>query len=261
MRQCGSMKRETALLAIAMTAILGMACGSGSPAAPSPQPNPTPSTPPAPAPPPAPLTDQQFKDRLEALMLGSGPRSDPGNPGCVTPGRHIRWAESLQTMRLVMSSKTRGRERDQLRDVFETYRQILGGRPVLQEEIVDVVPPMPTLVAAPQVGMIAVDVVEDGRPFCGNTLAGCASAGGPDWTYSLGSILLRPDSPDGTAAHEAGHVIGMCHVIGVGGGASIMGAGGATSPTALDREVLEKVLHSGLRPGATRADFVAKGLL
>ena len=251
------MRREPLLLAVAIMAILGTACQGGSPAEPSPQPTPIPPIPPPST--PAPLTDQQFKDRLEALMLGSGPNSQPGNHGCLFENdRYRRWAESLETMRVLLSNKTSERQREELRSVFGMYREILGGRPSLQEELVDVFPPSPATGARPVIGMIKVDVVSE-LSLCPGAGAGCFSGSGPDYTYDGGLILLRTGAPDATASHEAGHMIGMCHIIGISAGTSIMS--GATSPTSLDRRVIETVIRSGLRPGSTRADFVAKGLL
>ena len=249
------MKRTIAPAAMAITAILAIACGTNSPAAPS---APAPALPIPPPSDPPPLTDQQFKDRLEALMLGTGPNAQPGNRGCYTDG-YARWTDSLNTMRIVLSNKTSERQRAEVRSVFEMYREILGGRPNLQEELVDVIPPFPTFVARPTTGMMTVDVVSD-LSFCGpGAVYGCASGAGPDSTISSGSIWIRTGAPDASASHEAGHMIGMCHIIGIGALTSIMS--GATSPTSLDRRVIEAVVGSGLKPGATRADFVAKGLL
>lgn len=251
------MTRGAAILAVVITALLGMACGGQSPVEPSPNSDSLPTPVATPFVEPT-LTDQQFKDRLEALMLGTGPLADARNPGCFT-GRYMRWTESLNTMRLVMSSKVKDSQRAALRSVFDTYREVLGGRPMLQEEIVEVVPPLPPSVVAQQVGVVTVDVLETLAPFCGTGSVGCFSGSGTNDTYSSGSIFLTTGASDWTAAHEAGHMAGMCHVIGIGSLTSVMS--GATSPTSLDRRVFETVIRSGLRPGATRADFVAKGLL
>ena len=120
------------------------------------------------------------------------------------------------------------------------------------------IPSLPPTGPRSQSGIVTVDVVPE-IPFCGSGVMGCFSGSGADSTYAAGSIWLRTGAPDATASHEAGHMIGMCHVIGIGAGTSIMS--GATSPTSLDRRAIETVIRSGARPGATRADFVSKGLL
>lgn len=192
-------------------------------------------------------------------MLGTGPMGDPQNPGCFE-GYFVKWSETLRTMRVVLSNKVHFRMPIVLRDIFETYVQILGGRPSLEEEFVDVVPPYPTFSAPPQIGLITVDVADDLTRACGRLVGGCVFLGGSDALNVAGGIMwLRTGALDTLTAHEGGHMIGMCHIVGARYGETIMD--GAISPTPLDREILEKVIRSGLRAGARRADFVAKGLL
>lgn len=248
-------------LALVIAIAAGTACGSSSPATPSTAT--TPATPAVSPPPPAvtapvALTDRQFKDRLEALILGSGPMAEAPNPGCgAFQNMFWRWASTLTTMSVLVTRDTSARERDQVTSVFEMYRKVLGGAPALDVQFLDTVPKFtpPT----PPRGLITVDRLASLTPVCGREASGCSGMSGVNGVAVGGVIWIHEGAPDGTLSHEAGHVIGMCHIVGANPLETIMN--GATSPTQLDHDVLEKVIRSGLSPGATRADFVAKGLL
>jgi hypothetical protein len=210
-----------------------------------------PASPTSVAPGPLGLTSQEFDERLEALLLGTGPLSPRGNAGC-SPGQLSGLSALAPTFSLIFSSRTIEVQRDAVVRVFSAYRDAARMTFALETSVVDEVP-------APNPGEFTFDVFTAAGTVCSNPNAvGCAIGGGT--SKSLGQVFLGNTSAE-LAGHEAGHLIGLCHITattGTTGQTAMLGAG-ALGP--LDVEVLKKVYGAGLRPGATKEQFVRAGVL
>lgn len=201
------------------------------------------------APGPLGLTSRQFDERLEALVLGTGPLS-PSDAGC-SSGQLSGLNATLSAFALTFSSRTTDVQRDAVMRVFSGYKAATGMTFALESRVVE--------------GACAAGRRVHFRRFanagsvCSNpNAAGCAISGG--FAKSLGQVFLGNTSAE-LAGHEAGHLIGLCHIqatAGTTGLTAMLGAGGLGP---LDIEVLKKVYGAGLRPGATKEQFVRAGVL
>lgn len=222
---------------VALASVLSVGCGG-------------PSSPTSAVPGPLGLTAQQFDERLEALVLGTGPLS-PSDSGC-SSGQLSGLNATLPAFTLTFSSRTTDDQRDAVMRVFSGYKDAAGMTFALDARVVDEV-------AVAQLGEFTFEIFTTPGSACSNPNAvGCASGGG--FSKSRGQVFLGNPSA-ALAGHEAGHLIGLCHIeatTGTTGQTAMLGAGGLGP---LDIEVLKKVYGAGLRPGATKEQFVRAGVL
>lgn len=202
---------------------------------------------------------------IEALFLGQGSWAAPGG-GCLAgQGVWAGWPRgSLVTIRV--SNDLSAIERDAVMGPVNQLDFATGGE--LRANVQFVEEPNPT----PARGEITVAKVADG---CSATAAGCAIP-----TFDARGVIsavriLRVGPPNpgvGPYAHELGHgLYGFCHInsdttiwknpTGVHP-STVMGVGnngGRLSDE--DVAAVRAVFAAGLSPGASRAQFVAAGLI
>ena len=226
------------------------------------------------------------KDIVEALFFGSGPygsglnlQPSPydgallarpagidyaqiGRNGMhLSPGLMLAWGGGAIPVRVEDSlSATHSAY---LTRILAHVSELTGG--FLRPEVVQRVPSLADVFVA---GEIRVVIRSDLSAQCttGGPLAGCTRqlllSGGQ---LISAVIYVTPNSSPDTISHEVGHAIGLHHVIGVQ-----MPVRPVMSSTAgpaengfsvFEVEALRTVYGSGLRFGATRADFQARGLI
>ena len=226
------------------------------------------------------------KDIVEALFFGSGPYGSglhfqpsldgaglfarppgvdymqiAGNGMHLSPGLMLAWAGGAIPVRV--EDALSATHSAYLTRILAHITEVTGG--FLRPEVVQRVPTLSDVFVA---GEIRVVVRGDLSAQCttGGAIAGCTRqlllTGGQ---LISAVIYLSPSSSFDTVSHEAGHAIGLHHVIGVQ-----MPVRPVMSSTAgpaengfsvFEVEALRSVYGSGLRFGATRADFQLRGLI
>ncbi|MFQ5527824.1 MAG: hypothetical protein ACE5GX_16395 [Thermoanaerobaculia bacterium] len=218
--------------------------------------------------PPEPVPDT-LRDVIEALFLGSGPleqRDDqitcPFEPGV--------WSGFPRgtPIRVLVSTTVSA---DKLRAIRNAAAQVATAT---NDEIT-----------------ATVEIVDEDNPFPGNdevtstthpspVTEGCPSNNGctmfrfrsPGVLFWSRAVQPANQTPNAYAHDAIGHgVMGMCHIDGfrnggpgrslMSGGPSVFSGDIALQLTELDIQAAQAVYASSLNPGASRADFVAAGLI
>lgn len=205
---------------------------------------------------------------IEALFLGSGPLS-PRDGAAACPDRGVWSGFPRRTaVRVLVSTSVSADKLEAIRNAANQVATATNGEITTTVETVAIPNPIPG----------ANEVTSTTHPAPGSQ--GCQSDNGCTiHTFQsrgvfLSSRAVQPASQTANAyAHDAvGHgIMGMCHIDGflIGGASRSLMSGGpgvssgqiAIQLTELDIQAAQEVYASSLNPGATRADFVAAGLI
>lgn len=225
----------------------------------------------------SPSTPVQFqipvqKDVVEALFFGTGPYGSGlfAQPGVDTFPVFLEAHHAPETMLGWASDPIRVRAESALSDGQFSYltrilghvAEITGG--AVRIQIVERTAALPGVF---QAGEIHVLVREQLTPWCADSAVGCARqlflSGGQ---LIGGLIYVKPNGSPDTVSHEVGHaLLGLHHVTRVQvPPRPVMSASAGPSEngfSALEVEAIRAVYGAGLRFGASRADFQARGLI
>jgi hypothetical protein len=222
-----------------------------------------------------------LKDVIEALVFGTGPYGSGlfdrtngldyftflGASGIGPPQAHARRDTMLGwrpgTLRLRVEQRLTDAQLAKLTQMFAHVAGITGEE--LRAGTPERVETLPQSFGA---GELRVIVRDDISVVCGNpAVLGCAPqlllAGGE---LIAAIIYVRPNVSLDVVAHEFGHAaMGLHHVVGVQMPAlPVMAQSSGRSDSgfsALEVDALQAVYRAGLRFGASRADFQARGLI
>jgi hypothetical protein len=229
--------------------------------APPPMPQPVPPSPAAPR-----FAAQQQSDMIEAYLLKSGPMADTSAIPTCEKDRLWGWSEDVRDVEIVFSPRLTAEQRKGILQPAAQFTEITGGNIRFRERTAEL-PAYPTYSAVtqrPQIGQILVQVIDDIRTFCSGASAcsGHQQLVGPN---RMGSAYIAVGPEAWGATHEMGHMLlRACHVA-PGSPVSqnsVMGAlGYMTRFTDWEFDAMKEVYARGLRPGATRSDFVRVGLI
>lgn len=223
-----------------------------------------------------------FRDYIEAIFLGAGPlRPSDGNIGCFSTGVYSRYRTGTPVRVRISTSVTRDRV-DAIANEVQNIAHATNGQLVATAELTNDPNPLPgqnevTVATLPETLSLC-------GSFDGKDRGGCSVRTWDTRTGTLRSVRVVMVAGQTAAAYvhdTIGHgVLGMCHVDGtLTGGAdmSLMGSGpnvysvrsgsrqfgGVRISTRLsdwDLAAAQAVFSASIPPGATRAEFVARGL-
>ena len=194
------------------------------------------------------------KDLAEALLLGSGPLSDPANRGCATSGLVIGWQYSA-VLTVRVSSQLPPDAQTQIQQVVSRVAEATAGNVSATIQ--------PTTAIDPQPASDEVTVWGTTDPTKLSCVAGailCTFLPGFKSPFIHAARIVG--YPSGNFPHELGHgVFGLCHTKSpnVFEKETIMAAGFGL--TDRDVGIIQSVYRAGLGPGATRADLVKAGIV
>jgi hypothetical protein len=200
-----------------------------------------------------------LKQYVEWLFFGTGPYGlgDCGNPATK---RMAGWAPGT-TIRMIAAADLHPTDLRAAQQMASEMHDVTAGvlsASFMQSTAID---------PQPRVGELTVAHFRPGDGRCPGSAVGCftgrVSAQGV--TLSGQVYLDRAEANGGPTPHELGHALyGMCHhsdrrIARL----TTMGYGGRIGyrVTSADRRAVRAVYLAGLRPGATRAQFVQAGLL
>jgi hypothetical protein len=244
------------------------ACGGGSPPT-VPSPPPTPAPAPAPVPPDSGLTPF-MRDYVEALFLGTGPLTPTdGVIGCPRSfGRWLGFPAGTSVQLIVSGTVPQFGAAALSAAATQVPEASVESLSVVMSATADVDPlPGPNQVTA----TMHADPLSLGCGFP----QGCTRftfGADPSQIVSARAILVTGQSAAAYAHDAIGHgVMGLCHVDGnlIGGARlSLMSFGPGVFSNQLSQQLstfdlvaTKAVFSSGLRPGATRDDFLRVGLV
>jgi hypothetical protein len=210
-----------------------------------------------------PVVLPDFHDVAEALVLGTGRHEFSGNPGCST--EYLNGWPAGSTIEIIAAASLSDAERRASADAAEAFRRETGGAFHISVRSSQELEP------TPQTGKIVVKRV-DAQNFttrCPTASSGCAPMGlNTQGLIRWAEVLLLGSITGdqvGGVYHELGHALaGLCH-IGQGDNPPVaqnMSAmTGAREFTEVDLGVVRAVYGAGLRPGATRSQLAAAGVI
>ena len=203
---------------------------------------------------------------VEALFLGTGPALDGAiSSACVLGGRDVWYGyERGVPVRVVLGPSVGAADRPAIFDLVDQMTEATNG--LLAVEVVE------TNVANPQPGPNEITMIEVDQQtqtelcgFQGTACFKCASSQLP--RLDTCRIFVRNDlqfSPGTVHNHELGHALGFCHIAGSALQTALMGSpqlGSSNVWTGPELEAIASVYLSELELGATKADFIAAGLV
>jgi hypothetical protein len=199
------------------------------------------------------------QEYIEALFLGTGPLS-PSNPNC--PGGRNTWAgwQSGTTVTVKLSTTLSSSQREAARTVLSQIESTVGER--LRFNILETSETRPRPAAQELTLTQSTDITRDCPPGASACVIPNSDAARIFRTVE-GFLDSASNAP--LVRHELGHgILGLCHLT-LEGDVSFLGMMSAAPAEPVlplaDAEVLRLVYGAGLAPGATRASFVAAGLI
>lgn len=224
------------VVALLFAALIHLSCGGPSPSAPS----------------SAPVASTDPKDLAEALLLGSGPLSDPGNRGCTGLGAVVGWPSgSAITVRV--SSQLPPSAQGQIQQVVGRIAEATLGNVSATIQLTDEADPRPNPGEITVVGTNPAGICPAGAALC---------AFHPFFSSPFLHASRIVGQPSGNFAHEMGHgVFGFCHTMNPNVFDKEIIMAGAWALTDRDVGIVQSVYRAGLGPGATRNALVQAGIV